>query len=181
MTTVDFMFDKLSRMGDDPSVNSQRNIMNNSYSSHQLFNPYSENSVNEAMNLATNQPNMFIKGTNAVSPFGGNISESTTLGRSIITNPNIKISLQERPYKTIPYLGKGNIDVTVENQLKWGDTLREQKSIVRIGESSYLDLDNYPLHGYVKQSVSNRAVVDGQWSNGINTRDMYKNKDYNKK
>lgn len=181
MTTVDFMFDKLSRMGDDPLTNSQRNIMNNSYSSHQLYNPYSENSVDQAMNLATNQPNMFIKGTNAISPFGRNISESTTLGRSIMTNPNIKISLQERPYKTIPYLGKGNIDVTVENQLKWGDTLREHKSVVKIGESTYLDLDSYPLHDYVKKSVTDRSSVNGQWSNGINTRDMYKNKECNKK
>ena len=181
MTTVDFMFDKLSRMGDDPVVSSQRQIMNNSYTGYQLYNPYSQNSVDQALNLATNQPSMFVKGTNSLSPFGGNVNQSTTLERSVMTNPHIKITLQERPYKTIPYLGKGNVDVTVENQLKWGDTLREQKSVVQLGESSYLDLDNFPLHGYVTKSVNDRVTVDSQWSNGVNTRDMYKNKEYNKK
>ncbi len=181
MTTVDFMFDKLSRMGDDPATSSQRNIMNNSYSGYQLFNPYTDNSVEQALGVATNQPSMFVKGTNGLSPFGGNITQSTMLERSILTNPHIKITLQERPYKTVPYLGKGNVDVTVENQLKWGDTMREQKSVVQLGEHTYLDLDKYPLHGYVKKSVNDRVTVNGQWSNGVNTRDMYKNKGCDKK
>ena len=63
---------------------------------------------------------MNMKGTHQVGPLGYNIDDNSKLLNSKLTNMNCKISLQERPYKTVPYLGKGSVDVALENNLKFG-------------------------------------------------------------
>ena len=86
------------------------------------------NNVNErnAFNLSSSHPTMNIKGTHSVGQWGHNINDSTNLINSKLTNLNQKISLQKRTFKTVPFLGRGNVDVALENNLKFGETLREK-------------------------------------------------------
>ena len=177
MNQVDFYFDKLSRMGSDPTVKTQDNLMNTNHANYMLYNPYSSD-CDAALNFATNQPFVFMKGTYQVGPQGCNIMESNDLERSINTNPNIKISLHERPYKTVPFLGRGNVDVAKENALFWGDTLRERKSVCQLGETQYINLGSYPLHN---DGTHVREVMDTTWMNGVDSREMYRGKEYSKK
>jgi hypothetical protein len=182
-TLVNFNFDELSRIGNDSTAYTQENILNTNHANYMTYNPYTMD-CKGALEFATSQPNIFIKGTNGIGPGGCNIAESTILEKSVLTNPHIKISLHERPYKTVPYLGKGNVDVSLENSLLWGDSLREKKSVVKLTENNCKGLDNYPLMNpdrmtnprFHIESYASKDWVRG----GVDTREMYKSKDYKK-
>ena len=111
---VDFMFNNLSRIGQDPYNHTQDAAMNNGQSSYMLTNLNSKNDAN-SLNMMTIYPTMNLKSSNQLGPAGYNVDDSTNLMKSKLTNTNCKISLQERSYLTVPKKGKGNIDDALEN------------------------------------------------------------------
>lgn len=177
---VDFMFNNLSRIGQDEYNYTQDNKMNNGYSSYMLTNLNNTNEKN-AFGIASNHPTMNIKSTHGVGPLGYNIDDSTKLINSQLTNLNCKISLQERSYKTIPYLGRGNVDVGLENEMKFGTTLKEKKSVAQLNEKCHQDLQSFPLEKGLKEQLSSgieESAVKGWIRGGLPSREIYKNKDY---
>ena len=112
------------------------------------------------------------------------LAVTSKLMNSKLTNLNCKINLQERSYKTVPYLGRGNVDVGLENSLRLGDTLRQKKSVVQLNEKSQQDVQKYPMQKGVKSKVNNPAnlieesAVNGWMRGGLPSREMYKNQDY---
>jgi hypothetical protein len=180
-TLVNFNFDQLSRIGNDSVAYTQENILNINHANYMTYNPYNMDSKS-ALAFSTSQPNVFMKGTNGIGPGGCNITESTILEKSILTNPHIKISLHERPYKTVPYLGKGNVDVAMENKILWGDSLREKKSSIHLNDCS--SLDDYPIMNAQEMTDPRRhieSMADRNWvRGGVPSREIYKNKEYNK-
>ena len=180
---VDFMFNNLSRIGQDSSNYTQDNIMNNAQASYNLTNL---NHTNEkrALNISSTYPTMNVKGTSQVGPYGYNVDENTKLMQSKLTNTNCKISLQERSYLTVPYLGKGNVDVGLENSLKFGDTLKEKKSAAQLNEKSYIEPERFPLQKDIKSSVNDpsqcieESAVKGWIRGGLPSREVYKNKEF---
>jgi len=177
METVGFYYNN-ERIGNDDLTLSQKNIMNQHQANYTLFNPYN-NDTQSSLEASTRQPNVFITGTYGVGPLGCNIQESTELQHSKNTQNNIKISLHQRSYLSVPFLGRGNVDVGRENELKFGDTFKEKKSVVQMGETEYLNLESFPI--YDKEVVLKKSSVDSAWYSGVNTRDLYKDKEYSKK
>jgi hypothetical protein len=181
MSVVDFRFDNLSRTQYDNSTYTQGNIMNSNLANYTLFNPFNKD-PNNGINFATQQPNVFVNGTYHIGPLGYNVKESTELEKGMLTNQHIKINLHERPYKTVPYLGKGNVDVGHENELRLGDTFKEKKSVCRINENAYINLNKYPLHGRETIADSSRCIEDDAMSGwvrgGLSSREMYKSGEY---
>ena len=88
----------------------------------------------------------------------------------------MKISLHQRSYLSVPYLGRGNVDVGRENELKFGDTFKDKKSVVLMGESPFVNLEQFPIHD--KDVVTKKSSVESGWYSGLNTRDLYKEKEY---
>ena len=182
-TVVNYIFGNMSRMGADECVHTQESVLNKNHIGHMLYNPY-ENNCEGALDLATSQPEMMVKGTHQIGPQGCNISESNDLYKGQLTNPRLKISLHERPYLTVPYLGKGNVDVGLENSIRLGDTLKEKKSVCKLGENQYLDLGSYPLDKELKKlnhdssSKIESDAVNGWVRGGLPSREIYKNKKY---
>jgi hypothetical protein len=78
----------------------------------------------------------------------------------------------------VPYLGKGNVDVGKENELKFGDTFKDKKSVVQMSESPFLNLENFPI--YDTEIVMKKSSVESGWYSGVNTRDLYKEAEYSK-
>ena len=177
METVGFYYNN-ERIGNDDLTLSQKNIMNQHQANYTLFNPYN-NDIQSSLEASTRQPNVFITGTYGVGPLGCNIQESTHLQHNTNTQNNIKISLHQRSYLTVPFLGRGNVDVGKENQLKFGDTFKDKKSVVQMGETEFLNLESFPL--YDKEIVMKKSSVESAWYSGVNTRDLYKDKEYCKK
>jgi hypothetical protein len=180
---IDFQFDQLSRIGSDSTAFTQANILNTNHANYTTYNPYT-NDCNGPVDFATRQPNVFFKGSSSLGPGGCNVDDSTFLAKSVLTNNHIKISLHERPYKSVPYLGKGNVDVTTENNLFWGDTLREKKSSVLMNEKQLVDLENFPLMNKERFTDPRRHIeqsASSEWiRGGVPSREIYKNKDYKK-
>ena len=172
METVGYYY-KNERIGNDDLTLSQKNIMNQHQANYTLFNPYNNDSQS-FLEASTKQPNVFVTGTYGVGPLGCNIQESTQLQHSKNTKNNIKISLHQRSYLSVPFLGRGNVDVGRENELKFGDTFKEKKSVVQMGETPFLNLESFPI--YDKEVVSKKSSVESSWYSGVNTRDLYKDK-----
>ena len=127
-----FNFEEMSRIGNDPTVYTQENIMNTNAANYTIFNPF-ENKCQGGLDFATKQPNVFVnRSTGGIGPLGCNVNENSLLKKSILTNPNEKLTLHERPYKCVPFLGRGNVDVYEENKLRLGDTFKEKKKCVSI-------------------------------------------------
>jgi len=171
MNLVDFYFDNLSRTGDDKATMSQKNIMNQHQSNYNLFNPYTNN-CEGALDISTQQPSLMVTGTYGIGPLGCNVEQSSQLLRSTNTTNKIKISLHQRSYLSLPYLGKGNVDVGAENELKFGDTFKDKKSVVQMSEIPHLNLKSYPLTN--KDAINKISTVESCWYTGSNTRDIYK-------
>lgn len=149
---VDFMFNNLSRIGQDEYNHTQDSFTNNGQASYMLTN-LNQTNEKKAVQLFTGNPTMNIKGTTQLGPYGYNVDQSSKLLKSQLTNANCKINLQERSYLSVPYLGRGNVDVGLENNLKFGDTLKEKKSCAQLNEKGCNDLTSYPMNGELKKSV----------------------------
>tara|TARA_A100001011_G_scaffold400745_1_gene518238 strand:- start:463 stop:1023 length:561 start_codon:yes stop_codon:yes gene_type:complete len=179
---VDFVFNNLSRIGTDDYNFTQENLMNKSHLGYNTSN-FSELNDNKAISLASSHPTMNLKGGFQVSPNGGNIDENHELINSKLTNMNFKINLQERTFKTVPFLGRGNVDVGLENDLRKGDTLKEKKSAVKFSETCQVNVDKYPMQKKVKSNMTSKRMIEesaakGWVRGGLPSREIYKSEKY---
>ena len=118
MQGVNF-FNSSTRIGEDNVGLSQTNQQNAEINSYQLKNYYLQDcGMKKPIELATSQPNIFFKGSNGVGLGGCNVDESSKLLiETTQTNSKCRISLNERPFRTIPYLGKAKVN-TLESELQ---------------------------------------------------------------
>ena len=182
---VDYGFNELSRIGYDETVFTQDNIMNKNMSNYMTYNPYSNNCLG-GLDFAVKQPNVFVnKSTYNVGPLGCNINDSSIITKGELTNNNIKLTLHERPYKTVPYLGKGNVDVYKENKIRLGDTFKEKKSVSKLNEKCFNNLGKYPINSGLKTKLDNSKIesdVHSDWiRGGVDSRNLFKTSDYSDK
>ena len=182
-----YTFDSSSRLGDDLTYVNERTKQNNHYGSYNLTNYFGENCANgRPMQIATSQPNIFIKdGFGPAGPGGCNINKDSNLRiGSIQTNPKSRISLLTRPYTTVPYLGKGASRPVEESRLQQGEFVTNRKSVNTTSEVSYVDYKNYPLIPSLQTSITNpnnliEGVASKGWiRGGLPSRDLVKDQDY---
>ena len=184
--TSEFTFDSLSRIGDDSCGLSQRNVQNSSQSSYLLTNFFSQDcGMKRPIEFATSQPNVNFTGGFQVGAGGCNIdTNSDLLIGTINTNPKCRISLYERPFKTVPFLGRGSYNPVLESHIQQGDMITNKKSINTTTEQSYIPYRNYPLLPSIENSVTNPAnlvegaALDGWVRGGVPSRELQKDKDY---
>jgi hypothetical protein len=184
--TSEFTFDSLSRIGDDSCGLSQRNVQNSSQSSYLLTNFFSQDcGMKRPIEFATSQPNVNFTGGFQVGAGGCNIDTNTDLLIGTInTNPKCRISLYERPFKTVPFLGRGSSNPVLESHIQQGDMITNKKSINTTTEQSYIPYRNYPLLPSIENSVTNPAnlvegaALDGWVRGGVPSRELQKDKDY---
>ena len=182
-SVIDFAFNNLGRIGYDASNHTQTARFNNAHASYMLTN-HANVLDRDAVRMQTEYPTMNLKGTSNIGPHGYNVDDSSKLLNSKLTNLNAKISLQERSYLTVPYLGRGNVDVGLENSLRFGETLKEKKSSVQLNEKAHCDISAYPMAEKVKRTVNNpsrlieESAAQGWIRGGLPTREMYKEQKY---
>ena len=87
---------------------------------------------------------------------------------SLQTHPKCRISLFQRTFLTVPYLGKGPFNPDLESKLQQTDTFsNNKKSINTVSEVSYMPLTNYPLIPAIQDTITNPTyLVEGVASNG---------------
>jgi hypothetical protein len=83
--------------------------------------------------------------------------ESKLLNKSESERAAEKLQLFQRPFATVPYLGRGGGDPTLESQLQQGQMIRDLKSVATVSEQPYIDYQTYPLRDDLRSQMTNPA------------------------
>jgi len=177
------IFNNISRGCNDNEYLDQRAIQNMNGSNYLLKNYFAEDTtMQKPMNFALMQPFMFYNGTNGIGLNGFNIDDNSklTIG-SLQTHPRSRIDLVQRPFVTVPYLGRGSVDAVSESQIMQGETYTNKKSYNQLSEISYLPLSNTPLIPSIKNTITNPVflVEDNAGDctrGGLPSRELFRDK-----
>ena len=185
-SVYDYSFHNSSRIGQDECDKSQDNIQNMAASSYMLdrFVPNSPSS--NFVDFATSHLNMNFKGGYQLDVGGSKVDDNSLLLHSTLSKPKCKISLIERPFATVPFLGRGKRDVVTESQIQQGNLNVNRKSVNPSSEACYLGYSQTPLVPSLKSSISNPAnlvegVADKNWvRGGVASREFVRTNEYTK-
>ena len=183
-----YTFDNLARIGDDACGITSRDMQNNAYGSYSTTNYFLKwCGMKEPIEFATQQPNIFYNGGfgNYCGAGGCNIQSDSNLKiGSIQTHPKCRISLYERPFVTVPYLGRGPPKPVMESRLQQGAMINDKKSCKTITEKSFKDHIEVPLVPSLQATIQNPAnlvegVAAGGWiRGGLPSRELTRDQDY---
>ena len=175
-----YTFDHLSRIGSDVCGLSERNMQNSSFGTYTTTNYFTKDcGMAGAIDFATKQPNIQFKGGFGNSGAGGcNIDSDSNLKIGTIqTNPKCRISLYQRPFATIPFLGRGESHPVTESRLQQGAPTKQIKSCNRITELSF-GVEKVPLVPSLASTIQNPTnlieseAADGWIRGGLPSRDL---------
>lgn len=175
--TTDYTFHQSGRLGNDEADKTQSTIQSTRYLNSVLSHYSDDKSSTAYVNFATQYPGMMVSGTNEGQGLGG-LSvdhESNLLWKTTPDRPHEKLQLHTRPFLTIPYLGKGSVDPTLESQLMQGETVRGKKSVSTVMEQNFNPIDQYPLDAQKKAKAGHTVeefALDGWSRGGRSARDM---------
>lgn len=163
------------RIGADEIDNTQKQLMNGRTASYQLSNFHSSNEGQKTIDFATQYPTMSFSGT--LSGTGNGIGSETVevssqLQRSevILTRELEKLCLQSRTFLTIPYLGRGSCDPSIESQLFQGENAKDKKSIGTVMSQSFMDYRLPPKEAEKPMGPIEETALEGFVWGGMRTR-----------
>jgi len=178
-STTDFMFNSLGGVRADVVDQSERNLQNTRFSSYMLSNFGAETiRPDSVLNFASSQPVLVMNGVSKGDGIDGNIIDTDSLLTISKEQERAleKLQLQQRPFLTVPYLGRGSCDPIVESQLLQGETVHDKKSVSTIMEKSFNDYSLYLLDKEAEsrtqttEHIVQESALDGWVRGGTNTR-----------
>lgn len=178
-TLYPYTFNESSRQRSDKPDQTQFVQQSSKYSNRMLASYFSENASSDFINFAVSHPGLMFSGsTGASNGVGAANIDTDSMFRFKSDNARAleKLSLQQRPYLTIPYLGRGSCDVSIESQLKQGMFVSDKKSVSTVSEQSHINNQMYPLIDSVRDTVTNpkyliqESALDGWTRGGSATR-----------
>lgn len=182
----DYTFYNNTRIGDDACDLSQRNIQNAGAANYLLTNFRPACPMGDAVSFATSQPNVNFTGSHQVGIGGCNIDDNSKLHIADLTKDRCRISLYQRPFATVPYLGRGQSNPVLEAQLQQGELANNRKTINPSSEVSYMNYSCTPMLPSLKASITNPAnlvegaAAEGWIRGGVPTRELTRDQDYEK-
>lgn len=180
----DYTFQNMTRIGNDNCYVDQRSIQDVRHGNYMLTNYFPACPMNKAIDFATSQPSVFYSGSQQVGIGGCNIDYNSDLLISNLSRPKCRISLLQRPFATVPYLGRGPSNSILESQIQQGEMVNNKKSINTTSELSYIPYSNYPLLPSIQATVTNpsnlveSAAAEGWIRGGLPSRDLVRDQDY---
>jgi len=176
----DYTFYKIDRIEDDSTCQTQRTSQNTRFSNYMLSNHYAEFPSDHQVKFATEQPAIFVSGVNGGSGVGGgNVdNESILLLKTEEERGLGRLQLLQRPFVTVPYLGRGSCDPDLESQLLQGENISDKKSVSTIMSQSFMGYTLYPTSEKMDEHVKNpkytveEAALDGWVRGGAASREM---------
>jgi len=177
---MSYLFNNMGRIGTDITDQSQTNVYNTRFANYTLSNYFSETASDQHVQFATQQPTLMFSGTHLGNGLSGTVVDTDTnlLYGSKPERSVEKLSLMQRPFITVPYLGRGSCDPELESQLLHGEMVGNMKSVSTIMEKSFAPYSLYPLDNNMQDRAQNPSyrieemALNG-WTRGGNaTRDM---------
>tara|TARA_Y100000996_G_C22513007_1_gene639224 strand:+ start:594 stop:1178 length:585 start_codon:yes stop_codon:yes gene_type:complete len=182
-----YTFDNLSRIGDDLCGIIERDLQNQQFGTYSTTNYFAKYcGMEKPIAFATSQPNVFYNGGygNYCGAGGCNIQEGSNLQiGSIQTRSKCRISLYERPFATVPYLGRGPSRPVIESRLQQGGYSGNKKSCKTVTEKPF-NYDQTPLVPSLAASIQNPnnlvegVAADGWIRGGLPSRELTRDADY---
>ena len=182
-----YTFDSPNRIGLDQCNISQTDIQNVASCNYQTQNYFaSDCSMKNPIALATSQPGIMYNGGYNSGAGGCNIdANSQLLIGSIQTHPRSHIDLFQRPFATVPYLGRGSVNPVMEAQIQQGEQIVNKRSVNNLSEKSYIKYHQTPLLPAVQQKIKNSNIesdaAQGWVRGGVPSRELTRDVDYNNK
>ena len=181
-----YTFDNMSRIGNDSCCIDQNSIQNSQSCNYLLQNYFSQDcSMNNARQLATAQPGINYSGSYGLGVNGCNVNDSSRLLLGgVQTHPRCRIDLYQRPFATVPFLGRGSVDPILESQIQQGDSITNKRTVTKLPEQSYLRYHTTPLIPEVRQTIQNPAnlvegvATEGWIRGGLPSRELTKDTNY---
>lgn len=177
---MDSMFNNFGRIGYDQTDNTQRNVQNTRFANYSLSNYFSDNLTDDTVRFACAQPTMMVSGTAQGKGLNRNVVdyESILNIKTEQERPLDKLSLNQRLFVTVPYLGKGAVDPDLESKMLQGEAVYEKKSVGTIMEKSFMSYTMQPVSKELESRVQDpknfveESAMDGWVRGGINSREM---------
>ena len=180
-----FTFNNMARIGNDNCDVSQKNIQNVAQANWTLDNIMSDScTMQNGINFALSEPGINFTGSHQTGIGGCQIDTNSNLLIDKLIRPACKISLLERPFATVPYLGRGNGNPELESQLQQGDQVINRQSVNHLAEKSSIDHRYTPMIPELASSITNPAnciegaAAEGWIRGGLPSRDLTKDQDY---
>ena len=181
-----YIFDNMARIGNDNCCIDQKSIQDVASCNYTLQNYFaSDCAMKKPIELATTQPGIFYNGGFNSGAGGCNIDESSKLQIGTIqTHPRCRIDLFQRPFATVPYLGRGSVNPVMEAQIQQGETLVNKRSVNNLSEKSYIKYHQTPLLPSIQDKVTNPAnsvegvASEGWVRGGVPSRELTRDTDY---
>jgi len=178
--TKSYTFNNIGRLGDDSTDQTVRNTSNTRFGNYAVANYFSETTSDNHVQFAIPQPTLEFYGLTNGKGLNGDIVDidSFLMIKKEDERPLEKLQLFERPFLTVPYLGRGSCDPTLESQLQQGEIVSDKKSVSTIMEKSFSNYSLYPLDKTMEEHVKNpaytveEAALDGWVRGGVSTREM---------
>lgn len=183
---TNYTFDNMSRIGNDVCNQDQNAIQNINASNYLLQNYFAKDcSMKQPIDLATTQPGINYNGPSSVGSGGCVVDASSKLLiGSIQTHPRCRIDLFQRPFATVPFLGRGSVDPILEAQIQQGDANTNKRSVNNLSEKSYLKYQNSILLPNIQSRLTNPAYCvesvasEGWIRGGVPSRELTRDREY---
>jgi hypothetical protein len=191
-SAYNYTFGNLSRIGDDVTANSERNVQNTRYGSYSTQNFFeSDCTMSKSIDMATNQPNVFYGAGGGDTTMGGiagcgvDVDSRLRIG-GIQTNVVGRLNLKPRQFLSVPYLGKGPVKVDVESKMLHSGYTGDKKWCKDLMEKSF-DNHKVDLLPSLQATVQNPAnlvegvAAEGWIRGGMPSRELARDNEYFKK
>jgi len=175
-----YTFNNTGRIGDDATDKTQRNTANSHYTNYMLTDHFSSKLSDSHVNFAMQQPTMNFNGlANGNGIHNAAVDNESLLKLKSEEERSLeKLQLFSRPFITVPYLGRGSCDPSIESQLQQGEPVTEKKSVSTIMEKSFGAYALYPTDSKMENRVKDtsntveESALDGWVRGGKSTREM---------
>jgi len=131
------------------------NLDNTRYSNYLLSDYTSAVSSTEHVTFATSYPSISFTGVaHGDGLSAGEVDAESQLNiQKIQSRPLEKIQLYQRPFLTVPYMGRGFSNPELESQLLQGQNTLQNKSVSTVMEQSFLPYSAYPVDPAMQERI----------------------------
>jgi hypothetical protein len=151
-----YTFNTMASLKADVPDQTQQNVQNTRFGSYSVSNYFSSFGSNSQVSFASEIPGFVVSNGFSIAPSVVDV-ESKLFNKIESERSFEKLQLFERPFVTVPYLGRGGGDPTLESQLQQGQMIRDLKSVATISEKPYIDYQSYPLRDDLRSQITNPA------------------------
>lgn len=174
-TLHSYAFNNMANLGADMTDQTQNNIQNTKFGTYSVSNYFSQ-STDSQIQFACQQPGINVHNMGMSPSVIDN--ESALFNKSEQERADEKLQLFQRPFSTVPYLGRGGGDPSIETMLWAGEPTHGMKSVNTVTELPYIDYNTYPMQQGLQAQIANPSnyveelALNGWVRGGSDSRNM---------